>query len=427
MKKTGVGIFGLVLVGSICAGHVAHAQMDLFPAFTLENAQVLPVGVRNPRYVNFFMDVTNKFDNSGVAQPLGAPLNKPVTAEAAAKSQPTVSLQRQALGLMASEGIAPGDAIGYTTGQVTTLADIKVPALAVGVTERWTMAVAVPILTVQYNVATGFVPDPKGNSFLEAVNNAQTPPDAEETYNRTATRTVDPVNTKLAELGYDPVRSGTVSSVGDIQLVSKYLLHKDDSNSICLKNQVVMPTGIGPNANRAVDVPTGSARWAMGAGLIYDRQLPADFRWNVFGNALALMPNRMEKRIPTSATDSLSGDKETLNRRLGAQFQLGTAVDQRFPSIGVVVGAGYNAQYLTQQTYEPGTSVDPIRYTYLDALKPEEVLHTVSLTAGFSTVEWYRAKKFFYPFQANLTYTRPVFGRNVNSTDLIGGELVLFF
>ena len=46
---------------------------------------------------------------------------------------------------------------------------------------------------------------------------------------------------------------------------------------------------------------------------------------------------------------------------------------------------------------------------------------------GFSTVEWFKQKKFFYPFQANVAYSRALAGRNVTSNDVVAAELVLFF
>jgi hypothetical protein len=66
-------------------------------------------------------------------------------------------------------------------------------------------------------------------------------------------------------------------------------------------------------------------------------------------------------------------------------------------------------------------------YGYLENLTPVQALHSATLVAGFSTVDWFKEKKFFYPFQATLGYSQPVAGRNVTRNGLTTAELVLFF
>jgi hypothetical protein len=142
----------------------------------------------------------------------------------------------------------------------------------------------------------------------------------------------------------------------------------------------------------------------------------------------AQLPAYIERRLPVKFNDSLSDDKETLWRDLGDQITLGTGLQYRFPAIGVTVGGGYSFQYLTKTTYENGV-LDPTGYRYrlLENEYPYQALHSMTATAGFSTVEWFRDKKFFYPFQANLAYSRPINGRNVTTNEVIAAELVLFF
>ena len=81
---------------------------------------------------------------------------------------------------------------------------------------------------------------------------------------------------------------------------------------------------------------------------------------------------------------------------------------------------------MTKPSYAVGV-YSPERYGYLEDLTPVEALHSTTLMAGFSTVEWYQAKKFVYPFQANFVFSHPFLGRNVTTNDVFSGELVLFF
>jgi hypothetical protein len=105
---------------------------------------------------------------------------------------------------------------------------------------------------------------------------------------------------------------------------------------------------------------------------------------------------------------------------------MGTSISHVFPSLGIVTAAGYNFQYMTGQTFSRGALLAE-RYVFLEDQTPAESLHSATLMAGFSTVEWYQSKKFVYPFQANFVYSHPFMGKNVTTNDVVSGELVMFF
>jgi hypothetical protein len=54
-------------------------------------------------------------------------------------------------------------------------------------------------------------------------------------------------------------------------------------------------------------------------------------------------------------------------------------------------------------------------------------MHSLLVSAAFSTIDWYKHKKFFYPMQLGVSYTHPFAGRNVSSNDLIAAEAIVFF
>jgi hypothetical protein len=91
------------------------------------------------------------------------------------------------------------------------------------------------------------------------------------------------------------------------------------------------------------------------------------------------------------------------------------------------LGAGYGLQYITPTRYKDGVLASSETYRYLEAEAPLQLLHSATVAAGFSTVEWYKQKEFALPFQANLTWSLPIAGRNVTDNSTLTGELVLFF
>jgi hypothetical protein len=134
------------------------------------------------------------------------------------------------------------------------------------------------------------------------------------------------------------------------------------------------------------------------------------------------------KRIPQEADDPISPDEEDLTENIRSLVQLGTGIEKQFVGTGLSVGGGYSLQYLAGANYDPGIfGAGSERYIWLDGLQPSETLHSVLADIQFSTVEMYQQKKFFYPFQARLAYSKPIAGRNATTNDLVTGELVLFF
>jgi hypothetical protein len=413
-------VSGMFMTGLIQAKRAV--ALDLSAPFLLETAQVLPQNVGNPRFVNLFMSVDSKFNGSGSIEPLGNRLNRVITWSDVIQVQESAVEKGAIRSSLRDIQLSESDSPGATSGQVNTYVNVKAPALAMGITDRFTLAVAIPIYDISVSADTGFVKSENGQAWTEKLCRLSV-----DECNKAARKLNNSVNEKLTEYRYDPIQSRKISGIGDVQLIGKYLVHQDQTNTWAVKSNFVIPTGTPPDVNKALDVPTGDGRFQLGATMIYDRSLPYDFRWNAFGGMTALMPNSMEKRIPLAIDDPISPDKEELTRNLGAVVSSGTSLVHVFPSIGLMAGAGYSFQFLAKSRYSGGKLSDRDRYLFLEDLSPSQVMHTAILTTGFSTVEWYQKKKFVYPLQANLTFSRPFLGRNVASSHLLAGEVVLFF
>ena len=415
--KTFPILFLILACGSAVAG-------DLKTPISLENAATLPAGVRNPRFINVFAWVGTRFSDSGGTEPLGQALNKVVTWKDVLDAQKDSGKVENVGGLLSRYGIREDGSPGSTTGEVNTFADVKVAALAFGVTDRLTIAGILPIMNIKVEASTGFKSNGEGQNFVAAVSREAGPADGENA----GYKLDNAINQKLIRLGYETIPSTqTISGVGDAQLLAKYRLHDDGVNAISIRNSLIFPTGTAPNPDKALDIPTGDGRFGTSLGAIYDRMLPWDFRFNAYGTYTALLPRKIVKRVPTSVSDNLSADKEEVHENLRNQVAFGTGFEHFFRSSGILLGTGYAFQFESHADYDAGTNLDAGRYALLNRVQPLQSMHSVLLSAGFSTVEWYRQKKFVAPFQVNFAYTHPLIGRNVASNDLLAGELVLFF
>ncbi|MCC7442171.1 MAG: hypothetical protein IT285_11085, partial [Bdellovibrionales bacterium] len=196
---------------------------------------------------------------------------------------------------------------------------------------------------------------------------------------------------------------------------------------------VTAPTGTAPNVDKAVDIPTGDGQWDAGATIVGSYLFPKtpgilpQVELAAFGGYNVQFADSIERRIPESADDRLSEDKEVVDRDLGDQLSAGGSVTFGNTRRGFSFGLGYTYQFMSEVAYS-GSKYSVARYRYLSNFdQPEQEVHSATLMATFATIEWFKEGKFFYPFQAQLAWSRPFAGRNVGTADVVSAELVLFF
>lgn len=416
---------------TLCLAGPAFAA-NLSAPVSLETSATLPQGVRNPRFLNVLTVLDTKFDADGGLEPLGNRLNKRVTWQDVIDSQADQSQKNLVQSTVddlkdkyQKEGKQFGNSPGFATGVVHTAANIKVPVLAMGLTDSLTVGLVVPVVSLDVSVDTGFTRQGDGQAFVDYICDS-----SPEKCNEAARKLNTATQQKLQRLGYRPIQSETINGMGDIQLMSKYRWFGDTSSALATKLALVLPTGTKMNSDKALDLTTGDGRFKVALGVVYDRFLTeGGLRWNTYATYTALLPSRHVKRLPVSGEDSLSSDKEELTRRYGDQIAVGTGLEYPFDSLGLIVGAALSSQYLSKTRYSGSATSGYTRdrYTMLENLEPAQVLHALSASVGFSTVSWYRQKKFALPFQVNAVYSHPLGGKNAPKGDLVAGEMVLFF
>ena len=289
-----------VLIGVVFGLAACPAfALQLASPLGLETAATLPAHVGNPRFLDVDTAMDQTYDGTGQVQPLGYQLNKPITFQQMLVTQ-TPAKQGEIQGLMAAQGLNLNDSPGSTTGQVNTYANIFVPVLAYGISDRFTIAVAVPIVHVDVSVAQGFNASTSGNALLTSAaahTNTVAATDAQNQMNNA-------INTKLAWAGMDPLQNFTVNNVGDVQVVGKYRFYDDEYNTLAAKTTLSVPTGTAPDPNMAIQVPTGAGTWGAGAAVIHDLKLPFDMRLNTYGSVPRLHPARRRRAYPARSRRS---------------------------------------------------------------------------------------------------------------------------
>lgn len=410
-----------LLVLSAFAASSAQA-LDLRAPFELESTKVLPKKIRNPRFKNVFTSINGRFGGDGTEQPLGQRLNKTVSWNDVINAQPSQAEKDVVQGILADAGLTDLNASpGQTTGAVNTFAQVFAPVLAYGVTDNYTLAVAVPIYTVRVDSDAGFKRDSQGQLFVDTASAQNV-----EKGNEAAGKLNNAIQEKLKRLGYKPIEDQNLNLLGDIRLVGKYLLAQDSIHTLTLKHETTLPTGKTPDPDNVLALPIGDGQWDAGLTLISDVKLDRDVRLNAFGGYVAQLPATMTRRLPTAPNDSLSADKEDVIVNLGDVIVGGTSLNYEMPGSPFTIGVGYQFQRMGKAAIKDG-AFDSSRYRLLENELPVRILHSGLLMAGFSTVDMYKRKKFVAPIQANLSYSRALAGMNATTNSMLMAELVLFF
>lgn len=390
--------------------------------FELENTMVLPVNVRNPRVRAINFGIEDRFGPNGELEPLGKKLNKAVLWSDVLEALATSEERASAEGILEKYGLTETPGPGETLGTVNLRAMVTVPSLAWGITDRFLLALAVPVYNLDLSVAKGFRANDAGNQFISGIEESSSPAKAEESANRLNAA----IDQKLSRLGYNSLESKTIQGVGDIRLVGKILAYQEGPHAIALRPSITLPTGTVASEDSALELGTGDGQTDLSMRAIYDFEALHWLRFNAFTDYTFQTPQTLTRRIPKSKSDSLSADKENVYRKLGDLWVSNVSVNFGRLSRGFSLGAGYTYQQ-QQESQIIGAQFSRDRYDALQELNPFQDMHSLTFTLGFSTIDWYKAKDFVLPLQTFLTYTQPLSGTNVGTGGLISAELVMFF
>ncbi len=415
-----------IFFGGVCLLPVFGEAGNLSTPFESESTAVLPAKIRSPRVKLISGAVESSFDQDGNLNGLGNSMNKRVTWGDVINNQTTETKKNLVRGALQDAGINENTTVGSTTGFVSTDLQIQVPVMSIGLSENWTLALAVPFYKVHVNASTGFVKSAEGQKFADSIGK-DSPLNATEA----AKNLTDPINKKALELGYKPIESEDFTALGDIKLVNKYRYFESENDTVTFKNELTLATGRAPQADKIVDVPTGDGQNDISGYAIWDHRLSGEASSKPYGVSVATgvnvqLPDRIERRIPKKTGDPLSDNSEVVERDLGDQFLLSASLFYGSGAGGFYSNLGVQYQYMQASTFR-GTKYLAEQYSWLENFYPEQSLTTAVLGFGYSTIGDFRKGKFALPLQANLGLGYPLSGKSASAASLAMGELVIFF
>lgn len=389
---------------------------------SLPTAKTLPKGVRNINLKGVFASASEKYNTYGNPVGLSDPMYTNVTFGDLIIGKDDGFDKAGIISKMQLVGATEETILGETTGDINVKPTVTVPVFAWGITNKWTAAIAVPIMKYSLNVDSGI-----RQTNADIYNKVQTElmndglhAEREELNRKFAA----PLQAKVIEYGYKPLANEEGTKLGDIALVNRLKAWEDKNNALTLTGAIVLPTGKELDPNKIVDVPGGDGQTDIVVGLNHDFYFAKYFTFSSGLSYTAQLSDTVERRVPIQRKSTVSKDRDNnIDRNLGdiTTAQMASNVNYR----GYSFGMGYTFSYKSGDKYT-GDIYEQTRY---DWLGKDSVQNMQALTAkiGYDTITLFKEGKFIAPLAISLTHTRVLDGKNMVNDPLTVLDFNMFF
>jgi len=400
-------------------------------AFTAEAAyySTLPKGVRALVYrqVN-----TDKIHSSftGNKQEKDYFLKLSLDARSLEKAQEVFASYLQALKAQSPEAY---DALQLGEYEIDAYAKVNVQGIgaAFGLTDRLTAYTVFPYYKAQVNLN---MVRTKGN------NNQQVQQIVQASGNSSNATVVDGIMNGITNIlpdasggviqsvmvnhfGYQPVGNWEGQGMGDLEVGMIYRLTDKPDKGLAATLAFALPTGKTDDPDIIQDIPFGDGQFDVigefGGGA---RLWSSNFSFDSFVRYTYQVPASKTLRIPDSEEYPLGTNKATFTEKLGDKIEVTSGLTYQFTRWLSLMAAHLYNYTLKSKYSSPFAEANRIL-----AKDTEKESHTAKLEATFSTVELYKANKFFAPFNISAGAQKILTGKNVPSFTRFDFEFRMFF
>lgn len=403
-----------VLLFSFSATHAA----------AYEDARVMPAKIRRLTYRFVTTDISQKTDGGFSPVPLSKPLAKALTFNDILKGEKDPVRNALASGFLQSENFSPSDAVGQFAADVQTRVQVSAPIFAIGLTPSSTLAVAVPVYSMQTAAEVSFQANDNGQMFVNRLasdfnNQMSSARDAADKLNDAVNR----LNTKLVDNGYRPLESWSGTGMGDVQLVLKNRDVEAGPFALATQGVVTLPTGRIDDPDNLLDKGFGDGQWDVALGVTAEESLGAlmtGLSVSQYVRYTEQLPGQRTMRLVTS-NETIEVPKRAVNFDLGERIETGAAALLSTPS-GWGGAVGYNFSRKSEDRYEAPSATRSVLER--DTL---EMQHQAEAEVIFSGIPAFRRGSVPVPFEFKVAYKHQLYSRNMPVTHMLQIDTGIFF
>jgi hypothetical protein len=388
--------------------------------FAIENARVLPKGIRNFNIKNARTTVNEKSDASGVFHPIAEPLAKDLTFKKVIDGENGIN--RMLLRSFLQGKFQDSESLGTFTADMKGNISVTAAILSYGLTDSLTLAIGVPYYQAKMGVNMGFRASDNAEKFINSLNE---PANNQAAKSREAAEklrsSVAELNKKLVTNGYSPVQNFDKSGIGDITIAAKYRFINEKRIRIANANGIVMPTGYVGDPNVPVNIPFGTGSWGIFDTFYIDELITSELWLNQYFKYTYQAPAKKKVRLKTEE-ETITVDQDRISYKLGNRWETGLSV-QYEPWFGLLFATGLSYTGKTGDRYKTKNLAS--RETLEKDTNDWSSYWETKI--GYQSIPAVLRKEFPIPFNVTFEYKKHLRSSNTVVKDLYTFDFNLFF
>ena len=310
-------------------------------------------------------------------------------------------------------------------------------ALAWGLTDRWMIATAIPVMSADVSLSGGFYNTMSINQTVSALQAYASDPSKAQAARNQALALANALSAGVPQpkgeylqgvivndYGYKPVGNWNASGIGDLQVFSVYKLINNDNYKQAIKGGIDLPTGRIDDPDNLLDVPFGTGYFATYLETLHDFVLvPGLLTFSSGARYTYNWSTDRTFRLSPSSTFPLTSRKESLSYKPGNSITLAGEVSAKFfRSLGGYVNYTYK-----RKESDSIQGVDPsYNYTILST-NTNSSAHSFAVGVSYSTVDLFLRKKFPVPFKLGISMSRVFRGINTERVNITSADFEMYF
>jgi hypothetical protein len=390
-------------------------------SFALDSASVLPQGINSPAFkYGVVSGLNEKFSGDGSLFSLSDLNSVEFDANTLKQINPRTQELIDTLNQFGTARIGDQINLGVLKVEAEPELSYMAPIYAYGVSSKLTLAFALPIF--KYKNTMKISRTSSNIAVIRSQFASLNSTDLNNAFDQLDVNLVDSFHAELDKKGYKPIRNVDESIIGDAQLVGLYQFMKSLDWQALSKTTLHLPTGRPDDPDDLIDLgifgqsaveEQGVVEWKSWSWLSLAAK--ASYRLNI--------PDKVEKRVPTSSTDTLpdATTKEEVSRDSGDLITTGLSSLFKYKRFGAGTGVEYSMRGKDRISGSRGS-----RYDLLEKDTDSEWTK-VRLGCQYTSVEAYLNKSAAIPLIVAYEYNQVVTGRNIENQSVHEIWLTLFF
>ncbi|MGZ3710811.1 MAG: hypothetical protein ACXVBE_03605, partial [Bdellovibrionota bacterium] len=386
-----------------------------------DSTETLPNAIHSPAFkYGVITGVDSKYSADGSVQNLSDIYTVHFDSQQLTKLDPRVTQLVNALNAFSKQDI--GQQVDLGTLRIETEPTVRylVPVYAQGITDKFTLAGALPIIHYQNKLRLAQSPS-NVKTICDQLSSKVG--DVKAACDQLDFRVTDAVQNRLKAEGYKTIQDRDETLLGDAQVVGLYRFYEDDTRSALFKGTLNLPTGKKNDPDDLTDL--GSFGLTSFEPQVIVNWLPfRKLRLAAKAAYKMVFADSLDVRVPTSSDDVLPGPetKEKLRRNIGDTITVGTAATYNiYDSLSIAGGYEYSRKGADSFSGDRG-----LRYDLLSQ-DTKGAAHRLRAGISYDTIGLYKRTKAFPPLVFSFEVSNTFAGVN-NDRQLVNElTLTMFF